>query len=185
MNGMGDVMSEKQIATLAGGCFWCLEAVFELMCGVEQVVSGYIAGSPPNPTYEMVCSGSTGHAEAVQITFDPDVISYGELLAVFFSIHDPTTLNRQGNDQGTQYRSAIYYHDESQRRQAQEFFDELEKQQVFANPVVTELVEAPVFYPAEAYHQHYFTSHPQQGYCQYVVAPKLAKFREYFSSKLK
>lgn len=178
-------MSERQVATLAGGCFWCLEAVFELMRGVEKVVSGYIAGTSPDPTYEMVCTGNTGHAEAVQITFDPAVVSYGELLAVFFSIHDPTTLNRQGNDRGTQYRSAIYYHDEQQRIQAQEFFDELKKQGVFASPIVTELEAASEFFPAEDYHQHYFENHPNQGYCQFVVAPKVAKFREYFTAKLK
>ncbi len=178
-------MSVRQVATLAGGCFWCLEAVFEQMRGIEKVVSGYIAGAMPNPTYEMVCTGNTGHAEAVQITFDPNVVSYGELLAVFFSIHDPTTLNRQGNDKGTQYRSAIYYHDNEQHKQALEFFDELKKQEVFASPVVTELVAATEFFPAEEYHQHYFERNPYQGYCQFVVAPKVAKFREYFSAKLK
>lgn len=174
-----------QVATLAGGCFWCLEAVFEQMRGVERVVSGYIAGQTLNPSYEAVCTGQTGHAEAVQISFDEKQISFGELLAVFFSIHDPTTLNRQGNDAGTQYRSGIYYHNEAQRIQAEEFFQELKKQQVFKNPLVTELVAATIFYPAEDYHQHYFANHPGQGYCQYVVAPKVAKFREYFSEKLK
>jgi peptide-methionine (S)-S-oxide reductase len=178
-------MSDRQIATLAGGCFWCLEAVYEQMRGVERVVSGYIAGDNPNPTYESVCSGTTGHAEAVQITFDPAQVSYGELLAVFFSIHDPTTLNRQGNDQGTQYRSAIYYHNEDQRAQAAEFFAELKQQNVFPHPLVTELVAAPVFYPAEDYHQHYYANHPEQGYCQFVVAPKVAKFRAHFAAKVK
>jgi peptide-methionine (S)-S-oxide reductase len=178
-------MSDRQIATLAGGCFWCLEAVFEQMRGVEKVVSGYIAGEKPNPTYEAVCSGTTGHAEAVQITFDPSQVSYGELLAVFFSIHDPTTLNRQGNDRGTQYRSAIYYHNEDQRAQAAELFEELKRQKVYPHPLVTELVAASEFYPAEDYHQHYFANHPNQGYCQMVVAPKVLKFKTHFSSKIK
>jgi peptide-methionine (S)-S-oxide reductase len=178
-------MGNRQIATLAGGCFWCLEAVFEQMRGVESLVSGYIAGEKPNPSYEAVCTGTTGHAEAVRITFDSSQVSYGELLAVFFSIHDPTTLNRQGNDQGTQYRSAIYYHSEDQRAQAAEFFEELKGQKVFPNPLVTELVAAPEFYPAENYHQHYFINHPNQGYCQFVVAPKLAKFKEHFAAKMK
>lgn len=178
-------MSDKQIATLAGGCFWCLEAVFEQMRGVEKVVSGYIAGEQPNPGYEAVCTGNSGHAEAVQITFDPDEISYGELLSVFFSIHDPTTLNRQGNDVGTQYRSAIYYHNDNQRAEAAELMLELRKQHIFSAPLVTELVSATTFYPAEDYHQHYFANHPGQGYCQLVVAPKLAKFKQHFSGKLK
>jgi len=178
-------MSDKQIATLAGGCFWCLEAVFEQMRGVEKVVSGYIAGEQPNPGYEAVCTGNSGHAEAVQITFDPDEVSYGELLSVFFSIHDPTTLNRQGNDVGTQYRSAIYYHNDNQRAEAAELMLELRKQHIYSAPLVTELVSATTFYPAEDYHQHYFANHPGQGYCQLVVAPKLAKFKEHFSSKLK
>lgn len=178
-------MNDRQIATLAGGCFWCLEAVFEQMRGVKKVVSGYIAGEQPNPTYEAVCTGRTGHAEAVQITYDPVLVSYGDLLAVFFSIHDPTTLNRQGNDQGTQYRSAIYYHTEEQRAEAAEFFEELKRQKVFPHALVTELEAASDFYPAEDYHQHYFANHPEQGYCQFVVAPKVAKFKEYFAAKMK
>jgi peptide-methionine (S)-S-oxide reductase len=178
-------MSDKQIATLAGGCFWCLEAVFEQMRGVERVVSGYIDGEAPNPSYEAVCTGNTGHAEAVQITFDPAQVSYGELLSVFFTIHDPTTLNRQGNDKGTQYRSAIYFHNEDQRAEAAELMVELKKQHIFQDPLVTELVSAPTFYPAEEYHQHYYASHPNQGYCQYVVAPKLAKFKQHFLAKIK
>lgn len=178
-------MSDKQIATLAGGCFWCLEAVFEQMRGVEKVVSGYIAGENPKPTYEAVCSGNTGHAEAAQITFDPEQVTYDELLAVFFTIHDPTTLNRQGNDVGTQYRSAIYYHNEDQRAEATELMVELRRQHVFPAPLVTELVAATTFYPAEDYHQHYFANHPTQGYCQFVVAPKLAKFKEHFAAKMK
>jgi peptide-methionine (S)-S-oxide reductase len=178
-------MSDKQIATLAGGCFWCLEAVFEQMRGVEKVVSGYIAGENPNPSYEEVCTGNSGHAEAVQITFDPAQISYDELLAVFFTIHDPTTLNRQGNDQGTQYRSAIFYHNEDQRADAAELMRELRKQHIFPAPLVTELVAASTFYPAEDYHQHYYANHPGQGYCQFVVAPKLAKFKAHFAAKMK
>jgi peptide-methionine (S)-S-oxide reductase len=178
-------MSEIKMATLAGGCFWCLEAVYENMRGVEKSVSGYIAGEKPNPTYEAVCSGQSGHAEAVQLTFDPSQVSFRELIAVFFTIHDPTTLNRQGNDKGTQYRSAIYFHSEEQRIEAAEMMSELEKQRVFSSPLVTELVAASTFYPAEAYHQHYYATHPNQGYCQFVVAPKLAKFKEHFSAKMK
>ena len=178
-------MSETQIATLAGGCFWCLEAVYEQMRGVEKVVSGYIAGEKPTPTYEEVCSGNSGHAEAVQLTFDPAQVSYGELLSVFFTIHDPTTLNRQGNDKGTQYRSAIYYHNEDQRAEAAELMLELRKQHIFPAPLVTELVAATTFYPTEDYHQHYYANHPNQGYCQFVVAPKLAKFKEHFASRMK
>ncbi len=178
-------MSDKQIAILAGGCFWCLEAVYEQMIGVETVVSGYIAGEMPNPSYEAICTGTTGHAEAVQITFDPAQVTYGELLSVFFTIHDPTTLNRQGNDKGTQYRSAIYYHNEDQRAEAAELMLELRKQHIFPAPLATELVAASTFYPAEDYHQHYFANHPEQGYCQFVVEPKLAKFKEHFASKMK
>ncbi|HEY6094555.1 MAG TPA: peptide-methionine (S)-S-oxide reductase MsrA [Gallionellaceae bacterium] len=178
-------MSDKQTATLAGGCFWCLEAVYEQMLGVERVVSGYIAGTKPNPSYEEVCTGSTGHAEAVQITFDPGQVTYGELLSVFFTIHDPTTLNRQGNDVGTQYRSAIYYHNEDQRAEAAELMAELRRQHVFPDPLVTELVAISTFYPAETYHQHYYANHPSQGYCQFVVAPKMEKFRKHFAAKMK
>ena len=178
-------MSDKQIATLAGGCFWCLEAVYEQMRGVEKVLSGYIAGEKPNPSYEEVCSGNSGHAEAVQITFDPGLVTYAELLSVFFTIHDPTTLNRQGNDQGTQYRSAIYYHNEDQRAEAAELMAELRKQHIFSAQLVTEVVAATIFYPAEDYHQHYYANHPEQGYCQFVVAPKLAKFKEHFAARMK
>lgn len=173
------------IATLAGGCFWCLEAVFEQLRGVERVVSGYIGGAVPNPGYEAVCSGQTGHAEAVQIHFDAQQISFRELLEVFFSIHNPTTLNRQGNDVGTQYRSAIFYHTDEQRAEALAMIAELNEQRLWPAPLVTEVVAAPAFYPAEDYHQHYFARHPEQGYCQIVVGPKLAKFREHFAGKLK
>lgn len=174
-----------ETATLAGGCFWCLEAVYENLKGVESVVSGYAGGKRPNPSYEQVCSGATGHAEVVRITFDPAVVSYRELLEVFFTIHDPTTLNRQGADAGTQYRSAIFYHDETQKRAAESVVTELSAQGLWTDPVVTEILPAPAFYPAEDYHQHYFARNPTQGYCNAVVAPKVAKFRKQFMNKLK
>lgn len=172
-------MSDKQIATLAGGCFWCLEAVFEQVRGVESVVSGYIGGQAANPSYEAVCSGQTGHAEAVQIVFDTGNVSFKELLGVFFTIHDPTTLNRQGSDVGTQYRSAIFYHSEAQRTDAQAMIAALNDKLHGASPLVTEVCAAPTFYPAEEGHQHYFARHPEQGYCQFVIAPKVEKFRKY------
>lgn len=173
-------MTEKQIAILAGGCFWCLEAVFEQMKGVDSVVSGYIGGQLDNPTYEFVCSGQSGHAEAVQISFDAEKVSFAELLTVFFTIHDPTSLNRQGNDVGTQYRSAIFYCSEAQRVEAQAMVDELNDKHVWSDPLSTEIIAASTFFPAEAHHQHYFANHPQQSYCQFVVAPKVEKFRKYF-----
>jgi peptide-methionine (S)-S-oxide reductase len=176
---------ERQVATLAGGCFWCLEAVFERMRGVDSVVSGYLGGTLPDPDYAAVCSGTSGHAEAVRITYDARQTSFGELLAVFFSIHDPTTPDRQGNDVGTQYRSAIFYHSEAQRAEAAEMIAELEAGHVWPAPIVTELVAAPLFYPAEDYHQHYFAQHPEQGYCRFVVAPKVEKLRACFPGKLK
>lgn len=172
-------MSEKQIATLAGGCFWCLEAVFELMSGVESVVSGYIGGQVVAPSYEEVCTGQSGHAEAVQISFSPEKVSFADLLAVFFAVHDPTTLNRQGNDRGTQYRSAIFYHSEAQREEALVMIAGLNSAHVWPDPLVTEVTAAPTFYPAEKYHQHYFSNHPEQGYCQMVIAPKVDKFRKF------
>ncbi len=175
----------RQIATLAGGCFWCLEAVFEQVRGIDQVVSGYTGGTHPNPSYEEVCSGRTGPAEAVQITYDPAVISFADLLEVFFSIHDPTTLNRQGNDVGTQYRSAIFYHSEEQRSEAQAMITSLDAEQIWPAPIVTELVAAPAFYPAEGYHQHYYARNSTQAYCQFVIAPKLAKFRKLFAARQK
>lgn len=174
-----------EIATLAGGCFWCLEAVYDQTKGVLSVESGYTGGAAPNPTYEQVCSGRTGHAEAVRIAFDPSVISFRELLEIFFAIHDPTTLNRQGNDVGTQYRSAIFYHSPDQKRTAEEVIAALTQDRVYANPIVTEVVTAGPFYRAESYHQHYFARNPQQGYCTYVVGPKVAKFRKQFAAKLK
>ena len=172
-----------ETATLAGGCFWCLEAVYDQVIGVKDVVSGYTGGHVANPTYERVCSGKTGHAEAVQITFDPEQISYRELLEIFFSIHDPTTLNRQGADVGTQYRSAIFYHSEEQRQIAEQLVRELTEQKVFRDPIVTEIVPATIFYPAEDYHQEYFVRNPYQPYCQFVVAPKVAKFQKLFAHR--
>ena len=172
-----------ETATLAGGCFWCLEAVYDQVKGVKDVVSGYTGGHVANPTYERVCSGKTGHAEAVQITFDPEQISYRELLEIFFSIHDPTTLNRQGADVGTQYRSAIFYHSEEQRQIAEQLVRELTEQKVFRDPIVTEIVPATIFYPAENYHQEYFVRNPYQPYCQFVVAPKVAKFQKLFAHR--
>ena len=176
---------EKQVATLGGGCFWCLEAVFDELQGVEQVVSGYAGGHVPNPTYQQVCTGTTGHAEVVQITFDPQVISFRDLLQVFFAIHDPTTLNRQGADVGPQYRSIILYHDAEQKQVAEEVIAELEAAGVWPNPIVTEVVSLQAFYPAKAYHQQYFKRNPWQPYCQVVIAPRLAKLRETFAKKLK
>jgi peptide-methionine (S)-S-oxide reductase len=170
-------MSERQeIATLAGGCFWCIEAVFELVRGVDKLVSGYAGGSTANPTYYDVCTGRTGHAEVVQITFDPDVVTYREIVDLFFVIHDPTTLNRQGPDSGTQYRSAVYYHDDGQREQAEAAL--VAAQALWPQPIVTEIEAMPAFYPAEDYHQEYFRMNPEQGYCQAIIAPKVAKFRK-------
>ena len=174
-----------ETATLAGGCFWCLEAVFNELRGVERVVSGYMGGEQPDPTYENVCTGTTGHAEVVQLTYDPNAISYAEILAVFFVIHDPTTLNRQGNDVGAQYRSAIFCHSEQQKAAAEEFVARLERGGIWGAPVVTEIVAASRFYPAEDYHQRYYARNSEQPYCRVVVAPKVAKLRAHFLSKLK
>lgn len=175
----------KEVATLAGGCFWCLEAVYDEVKGVDSVESGYMGGRKPNPSYEEVCSGETGHAEVVQIAFDPKVVSYKELLEVFFVIHDPTTLNRQGNDAGTQYRSAIFYHSPEQKRVAEQTIRELESEKLFDTQIVTQVVPAEAFYPAENYHQEYFQRNQGQPYCQFVVAPKVAKFRRKFLDKVK
>ncbi|BAM01240.1 MULTISPECIES: peptide-methionine (S)-S-oxide reductase MsrA [Caldilinea] len=174
-----------EVATLGGGCFWCLEAVYSELKGVEQVVSGYAGGHVKNPTYREVCSGATGHAEVVQITFDPSVISYRDLLRIFFVIHDPTTLNRQGADVGTQYRSIILYHNEAQKQTALEVMEEVTQQGLWPNPIVTELKPFDVFYPAEEYHQRYFARNPLQPYCQVVIAPKVAKFRKQFFERLR
>jgi len=169
-------------ATLGGGCFWCLEAVYQQISGVKSVVSGYAGGPRPNPTYEAVCTGTTGHAEIVDILFDPKAISFRDLLEIFFVIHDPTTLNYQGNDHGTQYRSVIFTHSDDQTKIANEVVRELENAKIYSSPVVTQIDVAPAIYPAEDYHQNYFQQHPYQGYCMAVVAPKLAKFRAKFKS---
>jgi peptide-methionine (S)-S-oxide reductase len=173
-----------ETATLAGGCFWCLEAVFERLKGVERVVSGYSGGSVDNPSYEQVCSGATGHAEAVQVTFDPDQISFQAILEVFFTAHDPTTLNRQGADVGTQYRSAVFYHDEKQRATAEQVIRELEEGKVWDTPIVTQLAPLYNFYPAEDYHQRFYTSNAGHPYCRAVIDPKLAKLRERHAARL-
>ena len=174
----------KETATFGGGCFWCLDGAFRELRGVEKVVSGYAGGRRPNPTYEQVCTGVTGHAEVVQITFDPDVISYRDLLGVLFTIHDPTTLNRQGNDVGTQYRSVIFHHSPEQERAAREMIAELQAEKVYDDPIVTEIAPLPEFYPAEQYHQDYFNNNPSQPYCAAIVAPKVAKVRKYYFDRL-
>jgi peptide-methionine (S)-S-oxide reductase len=177
--------SSTETTTLAGGCFWCLEAVYDELRGVERVVSGYAGGQVPNPSYEQVCSGRTGHAEVVQVTFDPTTISFRELLEVFFTIHDPTTLNRQGADVGTQYRSAIYFHSPEQEKTARAVIEEMTRQGIWSSPLVTEVTPLDVFYPAESYHQQYFERNPYQPYCQIVIAPKVAKARERYLARLK
>ena len=174
-----------EMATLAGGCFWCLEAVFDDLRGVVSVESGYAGGDSPNPTYQQVCSGTTGHAEVVRVTFDPRVLSFRELLEVFFTIHDPTTLNRQGADIGTQYRSAIFYHSPEQKEVAEKTIAELNAQELWDAPIVTEVAPLEKFYIAEDYHQEYYAQNPSQGYCRAVVAPKVAKFRQKFVDRLK
>jgi peptide-methionine (S)-S-oxide reductase len=174
-----------EVTTLAGGCFWCLEAVFDQIRGVEAVVSGYSGGFVANPTYRQVCDGRTGHAEVVQITFDPAVISFRELLEIFFALHDPTTLNRQGGDVGPQYRSAIFYHTPEQKATAQTVIAELSAAKVYDDPIVTEVTGVTRFFPAEDYHQEYFRTNPYQPYCQAVVSPKVAKMRKAFAAKLK
>jgi len=171
-------------ATLAGGCFWCLEAVYDRMHGVQAVTPGYMGGHTEHPTYEAVCSGKTGHAEVVRIDYDPSVVSYRDLLEVFFAIHDPTQLNRQGNDVGTQYRSAIFWHDKAQRLEAERMIDELTRTGAFSSPIVTEVTPAGTFWPAEDYHRHYFEHHPNQPYCLFVVAPKVAKFIGRFADRM-
>lgn len=180
-----DEIMREETATLAGGCFWCLEAVYDQMKGVRSVESGYTGGRDEHPTYEAVCNGRTGHAEAVKISFDPDVVTYKEILEVFFVIHDPTTLNRQGHDIGTQYRSAIYFHSPEQKQIAEEVMASLTRDRVYPNPIVTELTGATTWHEAESYHQEYFARNPFQGYCTAVVGPKVAKFRKQFTSKLK
>ncbi|MFI5370249.1 MAG: peptide-methionine (S)-S-oxide reductase MsrA [Candidatus Eisenbacteria bacterium] len=179
-------MGERRaVATLAGGCFWCLEAVFVRLEGVERVVSGYTGGRLPSPSYEAVCSGTTGHAEAIQITFDPDVISYRDLLEIFFAFHDPTTKDRQGPDVGTQYRSAIFAADDTQESEARAVIADLTARQVFDAPIVTEVKRLETFFPAESYHQSYFERNPDQGYCRAMIAPKVAKLRAHLANRLK
>ena len=173
------------IATLAGGCFWCIETVFNRLRGVESAVSGYMGGHTANPTYKDICNGDTGHAEVVQVRFDPAEISYRELLKIFFTLHDPTQLNRQGNDVGTQYRSAIFWRTPEQKAEAEAVIAELTSAKQFAAPIVTEVTAATTFYPAEDYHQGYFEQNPHQPYCQFVVAPKVAKARAKFAARLK
>jgi peptide-methionine (S)-S-oxide reductase len=174
-----------QTATLAGGCFWCLEAVYDEIKGVQGVESGYAGGHMNNPSYRAVCNGDTGHAEVVQVHFDPNIVSYRDLLNVFFAIHDPTTLNRQGADTGTQYRSAIFYHDDEQKRIAEELIKDLNAQKIWDRPIVTEVTKLDKFYMAEDYHQEYFARNPYQPYCMAVVSPKVSKFRKHFIEMLK
>ena len=174
-----------EIATLGGGCFWCLEAVYDEMVGVTSVESGYMGGHLPNPDYRSVCAGNTGHVEVVQVTFDPTVTSYREILEVFFAIHDPTSMDRQGNDSGPQYRSVIFYHSDEQHWTAEETIAEFTRENLFGRPIVTEVRPASTFYIAEDYHQEYFRNNPQQPYCTYVVSPKVRKFREKFAARLR
>jgi peptide-methionine (S)-S-oxide reductase len=175
----------SEVATLGGGCFWCTDAVFSMLEGVQQVEPGYAGGSVPNPTYEQVSTGTTGHAEVVQLTFNPDVISFRQILEVFFAVHDPTTLNRQGSDIGTQYRSTILYHNDQQKAIAENLIGELEKEKAWNAPIVTEVQPFRAFYKAEEYHKNYFMKHPEQQYCQLVIAPKIEKLRKTFIQKLK
>ena len=178
-------MADREIATLGGGCFWCTEAVFSDLKGVDAVESGYSGGTIANPTYEQVCTGKTEHAESVQITFDPQIISYRDILRIFFTVHNPTTLNRQGNDIGSQYRSVIFYHDANQKQTAEEVMKEIESEKIWDDPIVTELSPFTAFYKAEGYHQEYFANNSTQPYCQTVIAPKLAKFRKMYHDRLK
>ncbi len=177
--------TNSRVATLAGGCFWCLEAIYDELKGVVSVESGYAGGSVPNPSYELVCTGKTGHAESVRITYDPAIISYRDLLDVFFAIHDPTTLNRQGADVGTQYRSVIFYHTPEQKAEAEQVMAEITAAHLWPKPLVTEVVPFQNFYVAEDYHQEYFRRNPGQGYCRLVIAPKVAKFRQHYLERLK
>lgn len=177
--------TNSETATFAGGCFWCTEAVFLQLDGVQHVISGYIGGKRENPTYEQVSSGATGHAEAIEIQFDPSKISYEELLQVHFATHDPTTLNRQGADVGTQYRSEIFWHNEAQKETAESYINQLNAEKVYPNPIVTKVSKASVFYPAENYHQNYYSRNQGQSYCHYVITPKVEKVRKQFSAKLK
>ncbi|MCF6154341.1 MAG: peptide-methionine (S)-S-oxide reductase MsrA [Candidatus Brocadia sp.] len=178
-------MQEKEVVTLGGGCFWCIEAIFEELEGVEQAESGYSGGWVDDPTYEQVCTGKTGHAEVVQVTFEPKVISLKEILKIFFTVHDPTTLNRQGQDVGTQYRSVIFYHSQEQKAVAEQVIQEIQTEKLWSDPIVTEIVPFKVFYKAEDYHQEYYKLNPGQAYCRIIIAPKIKKFREHSRDKLK
>ncbi|MCC6515054.1 MAG: peptide-methionine (S)-S-oxide reductase MsrA [Chitinophagales bacterium] len=177
--------SAMDTATLAGGCYWCLEAIFQRLQGVEKVTSGFCGGQVKNPSYKAVCTGTTGHAEVIQLTYDSSVISFAEILKVFFTMHDPTTLNRQGNDVGTQYRSAIFYHNTTQKKEAEEIIHALNMASVYSTPIVTTVEPFDVFYIAEDYHQNYYNDNSNEGYCRYVIQPKLEKFEKVFSDKLK
>jgi peptide-methionine (S)-S-oxide reductase len=180
-----NVTNNMEVATFAGGCFWCTEAIFLELKGVDKVVSGYTGGLIKNPSYREICTGTTGHAEAIQITFNPSLIAYEDLLEIFFGTHDPTTLNRQGADVGTQYRSEIFYHSKEQKEKAEAYISFITKEKLYTNPIVTKVSSAVVFYVAEEYHQNYYNQNDSQGYCQMVIAPKLEKLRKYYKSKLK
>ena len=182
---MSPEANEREVATLASGCFWCTEAVFSDLAGVSSVLPGYTGGTTKNPSYEDVCTGTTGHAEATQIEFDPRVISFHDLLTIFFTTHDPTTLNRQGHDEGTQYRSAIFYRTPEQRATAEQVRREIEAEKLYRHPIVTEVVPFSTFYPAEEYHRNYFRQHPERAYCAAVIAPKVSKFRKQYAARLK
>jgi len=177
--------ADRKVATLGGGCFWCTEAILGELKGVEKVEPGYAGGTVPNPTYKQVCSGKTGHAEVVQVTFDPNILSFRDLLRIFFTVHDPTTLNRQGADVGTSYRSIIFYHNDEQKSQAEEVMREITEAGIWSDPLVTQLEPFKAFYRAEQYHQEYFKNNPNQPYCQIIIAPKVRKFREHYTQKLK
>ena len=185
VNGSADSGKQLQTATLGGGCFWCLEAVYELVNGVESVVSGYAGGHVANPSYERVCTGTTGHAEVTQVTFDPSIVSFSHLLDIFFTIHDPTTLNRQGYDVGPQYRSIILYHDDEQKAEAEAAIKRVAEQGLYRDPLVTQVEPLDIFYPAESYHQEYFRSNPGASYCQVIIEPKVAKFRDKYLADLR
>ncbi|MCU7553739.1 peptide-methionine (S)-S-oxide reductase MsrA [Alteromonas sp. ASW11-19] len=178
-------MANHETATLAGGCFWCIESAFNSVEGVESAISGYAGGDDPTPSYESVCRGETGHAEVVQVTYNPELLSYREVLEIFFALHDPTQLNRQGNDVGTQYRSVVFYHNDSQRKEAEAIIQEMTDDEVWPDPIVTEVEPISNYVPAEDYHQNYFKNNPENQYCAMVVAPKLAKFKKTFASKLR
>lgn len=186
MENKKEIMNDSvQLATFAGGCFWCTEAIFLEVKGVKKIVSGFTGGFIKNPAYREVCNGTTGHAEGIQITFNPKEVAYEDLLEIFFATHDPTTLNKQGADVGSQYRSAIFYHSAEQKAKAENYIQLIEKEKLYSNPIVTKVEEAGVFYLAEDYHQNYYNQNKEQGYCQYVIAPKLEKLRKYYKSKLK